>query len=707
MAEYNVSFTDSTNKGSITVETGGNTDDTSLSLVGPNDSGYGTAINTNFLHLLENFANNSAPSSPVEGQLWYDTTTGTDQLKIYDGTNWVSAGNIKKALTEPDAAISTLGDLWVDTTNQQVYLYSGSGWVLVGPDYSDGTETGAKIETFEATDNLNYTALVNYANNKIISIYSSITFTPKAKLTGFPTGYIIKPGVNIPTEASFSGAKAKYYGTAEKAELFVNSTATDSITFDKIVRKDKQNDLALKLRLKSDQGLSVGENDLLQFSVSGSTAIIRQFSPDGNIDIKVNDNGINTTALRVTPQGRLGVLNLSPEEALDVTGNIKSSGKVLVNSNINSLSTTDGALTVAGGAGIAKDVNIGGTLDIVGTITHSANILPDINATRNLGSATLKYDNAYANTFTGNLVGGVTGNVSGSAGSAARLNSPTSFTFNAAGDVYQAIGEATVSFDGQSGGASKQWTLRLNPAFVSTQTAIPNVTFTSQDTDSFLVNRGGTLYKMTHTQVLSKIPNETLGPVTPVGSITAYIGAIAPNGWAFCRGQPLASLDAPGDLDQDYELLGTLLSGQFGTVTNGSYWYLINNSYLGSPLLPDFRGRMMAGHLADATTGNRLLDDPGAGQVGGDGGARSTVLTSSQLPDHKHSLLGDNGVQYYATTAVTGGTDTGAGVSSIAGTNPGTQITQTGAMVSQVGAAVPTVPPFITVEYIIFTGVFS
>ena len=174
MADYNVKFTDLVNKGTLSVEENSvNVDDTSLQLPGQNLPNYGQIVNENFLHLLENFANNVAPSNPVEGQLWYDTTTGVDQLKVYDGTNWIAAGGIKKAISEPEAAISIIGDLWVDTTNQQVYLYSGSGWVLVGPDYSEGASTGSKIQSLEATDGLLYTVLVNFVNGEIICIYSS------------------------------------------------------------------------------------------------------------------------------------------------------------------------------------------------------------------------------------------------------------------------------------------------------------------------------------------------------------------------------------------------------------------------------------------------------------------------------------------------------------------------------------------------------
>ena len=98
---YTVNFTDVVNKGSLTVDDGTVNQQTSLALPGRNTTSYGTIIAENFLHLLENFAKNTSPANPVEGQLWYDTTVGVDQLKIYDGTQWVASGGLKKALTQP------------------------------------------------------------------------------------------------------------------------------------------------------------------------------------------------------------------------------------------------------------------------------------------------------------------------------------------------------------------------------------------------------------------------------------------------------------------------------------------------------------------------------------------------------------------------------------------------------------------------------
>ena len=57
-----------------TVQDGVVNTQTDLSFVGKGYAGYGELIAENFLHLMENFANTSAPTKPIQGQLWYDST---------------------------------------------------------------------------------------------------------------------------------------------------------------------------------------------------------------------------------------------------------------------------------------------------------------------------------------------------------------------------------------------------------------------------------------------------------------------------------------------------------------------------------------------------------------------------------------------------------------------------------------------------------
>ena len=66
-----------------------NTTATDLALIGRSVTNYGEYQNENYVYLLENFANSTAPVQPVLGQLWYDS--GNDKLCVYSTTNtWVS-----------------------------------------------------------------------------------------------------------------------------------------------------------------------------------------------------------------------------------------------------------------------------------------------------------------------------------------------------------------------------------------------------------------------------------------------------------------------------------------------------------------------------------------------------------------------------------------------------------------------------------------
>ena len=62
----------------------------SVALVGKNFPGYGEYVNENFIHMVENFSGEYAPANQLTGQLWYNTTS--NELKIWNSTDWVSAG---------------------------------------------------------------------------------------------------------------------------------------------------------------------------------------------------------------------------------------------------------------------------------------------------------------------------------------------------------------------------------------------------------------------------------------------------------------------------------------------------------------------------------------------------------------------------------------------------------------------------------------
>ena len=66
-----------------------NTTATDLALVGRAVTNYGDYQNENYVYLLENFANGTAPTQPILGQLWYDSST--DVISSYSTANvWVA-----------------------------------------------------------------------------------------------------------------------------------------------------------------------------------------------------------------------------------------------------------------------------------------------------------------------------------------------------------------------------------------------------------------------------------------------------------------------------------------------------------------------------------------------------------------------------------------------------------------------------------------
>jgi hypothetical protein len=103
---------------------------TSLTFVGKNVVGYGGVQNDNFLWLLENFANIDPPANPIQGQIWFDSTTGTLRPKVYDGSVWHRNAVIAYSTS---TAAQVPGDFWWDTTNSILKIKTDTGYLPIGP----------------------------------------------------------------------------------------------------------------------------------------------------------------------------------------------------------------------------------------------------------------------------------------------------------------------------------------------------------------------------------------------------------------------------------------------------------------------------------------------------------------------------------------------------------------------------------------------
>jgi hypothetical protein len=181
---YTINLTD----GSVfaTVNDGTVNTASSMTLVGKNYAGYGEFLDENFIHLLENGSNTSAPVAPLTGQLWWDKTNNL--LKVYNGSIFKTISAATASATQPSSNVQ--GDLWYDITNQQVKVYTGTSFIVVGPAFTSTEGTaGAIPETVnDNTATPHYVTGLYVAGTRVGLVSKDSNFTAAAPTsTLFPT----------------------------------------------------------------------------------------------------------------------------------------------------------------------------------------------------------------------------------------------------------------------------------------------------------------------------------------------------------------------------------------------------------------------------------------------------------------------------------------------------------------------------------------
>ena len=738
---YKVQFTESNNpaKVPITVQDQSLNTQTSLTFVGQNYTGYGPVIAADFLHLLENFANSTAPANPIQGQIWYDSSTNL--LRVWNGTTWVEAGSIKKAGKStlssgaPTIASSIAGDLWVDTDNSQLYLYSGSNWLLVGPQYSLGQTSGPVVENIIDTANVSHAVISLYASSAAtgiparVAIISTDSFIPKNRLEGYQT---LNSGINIPTaltQTPITGVTSALWGTSSSsASLLVKGVQYSG---DNFLRTDSASDgtINVPIKIKSDGGITFGISDGFKISTLAGTTTFTSSTQGNSIAFNaVNGSNVIVPLLSINPNGNIvqvGGSSLSALQSnLNVYGavNIRNSGSSVINGSLTIASTQDAidpvtaSVATAGGLSVGKKTILGDDVTTQGQVYINWNngevgpaILPgtaDIpqSGVFDIGSPTAKFRNIYANTFVGSFNGTFAGSLAGSVnGSAAKLASPTQFSM--AGDVSSQI----ILFDGQSASGTNgangtaQFLTTLSTQLFTTKTTLTDSNFT----DELLINRPGSsqLFKMSKATLLNHVAT------VPVGAIFPFAGKIPPSGYLLCDGSEVST--------STYSSLFNVILYTYKTAA------LLNG--VSTFALPDLRGRFALGAdnmsngfemisktnpLSTISAGGGVVNrvsDATAAIVGAGSGVQNVSLTTGNLPDHKHSL-NNAGNQYYAVGApnpiTNDSTQPGFGLTQTSATGQGFGLSNSGSMISSTSSQpVNTMNPYQTINYIIFTGV--
>lgn len=297
---------------------------TDITLIGRNYSGFGEALNENFIKILENFASTTKPSKPIRGQLWFDTSQL--KLKVYSGVEFLPVSSATISGSQPNT-LGT-GDLWFNNNDKQLYFYDGTQSILLGPLFTQGQGlSGFQVKTL--LDTLNQTRVITlvYNNGILMGIFSKDSeFTPKVPIVGYAGS--IKPGFNAAGDNPLS--TYKFYVTATNAEQLGNTPATTYL------RKDTANEVSGTFKVKTDLGVDIGSSDQANIRVSNSNVTI-----SNNADSK-------TLGLSV----RRGI-NLEPA--------------LLIDSSTRTVRIYDDALYAS------SEVRIGGSVSIAGDLTVQGN----------------------------------------------------------------------------------------------------------------------------------------------------------------------------------------------------------------------------------------------------------------------------------------------------------------------------------------------
>jgi hypothetical protein len=371
-----------------------NTTSCSLTLIGRNYSGYGTYFNDNLVHLLENASDSTPPSTPLTGQLWWDTA---GNLKVYTGAAFKTISSVTSSSTQPTGAVT--GNFWWDTDSEQLYTYTGSNWVLVGP--ANAANLGNTGITFgNIVDNVSgehIAANIKIGEYIVAIVSSDATYTPQTSIPGFST---IKPGFNLVGTGNI--ADVSYWGAAENATKLANVAAANYARTDQAV--------VFSNNITSNIGVTIGTSGKRVANLNGLNARITNHITTGNLTLRANVVGTIVNSLNIDgTTGNVEIVgNLNTSSNLRITNNLSASSAAFTNTlSADTLSITD-TVTV-------NDLLTADKLATTTTTTLSGNIILDgAQVLTNGGVVSLNVLTSYFSTtaaWTATLLAGTAGQI--------------------------------------------------------------------------------------------------------------------------------------------------------------------------------------------------------------------------------------------------------------------------------------------------------
>ena len=223
-----------------------NTSASSLALPGRNYAGYGQYVDTNFVHAIENFANVSPPQNPLQGQLWYNTNTGTLNLCPADGTTnaaaWLTLTTTSSGGTTTFGALTVTGNIQANNINVTNGITGDTITVRLATVTVSATVASANITTANigTTRSANITSGSQSTNGTLTGVWTANGSGTANSITGtslWVTGgnLVISGGsstLGIRTDNYYyaNGTPISFAGTYTNGNVFDYLTGSNSVT---------------------------------------------------------------------------------------------------------------------------------------------------------------------------------------------------------------------------------------------------------------------------------------------------------------------------------------------------------------------------------------------------------------------------------------------------------------------------------------------
>ena len=302
-----------------------------LSLIGRGYTGFGEAVNENFVKILENFANASAPANPLAGQIWWDTSVS--RLKVYTGTNWTTGGG---PIVSPQQPVMVAGDMWINNDANQLYFFDGTDLELAGPIYNAFQgKSGPEVITVLDNTGTSRTIVKYWVGGTFVGLWSKIGFTPQ-NVDTIPsfTGDVVK-GFNVVDDDFI------FAGTASRTSALVDSNNV-SRTAAQFLASDSDDATSGSLAVRNNSGITIGlgDNHVVKVTSQGVIALNEVSNQNYTIQVRTS-NGIQSAVSIKAEDSRVGIYNDNPSYTLDVGGDVRVAGNLIVSGETVSVDVTE------------------------------------------------------------------------------------------------------------------------------------------------------------------------------------------------------------------------------------------------------------------------------------------------------------------------------------------------------------------------------